>query len=220
MAGSSAESANAPRSGDILKPAVFLDRDGVLIELAYDREDRSYESPLSLEEIRLAQGAAEGVGDIKKAGWQIVVVSNQPVVAKAKVTEAEFMEMQDRVALLLAEEGSAIDEWRYCFHHPEARVEALRGPCSCRKPEPGMIIEAAGDLGLDLKRSWVIGDSDTDVQAGHAAGCRTILVENPRSAHRRGGESYPDRRAGSLREAALLLPNPEVRDDRGRSTND
>ena len=187
---------------------MFLDRDGVLIELAYDPGDRSYESPLSLDEIRLAEGAAEGVGAIKEAGWQVVVVSNQPVVAKAKVTEAEFMEMHDRVTLLLAEEGSAIDYWRYCFHHPEASVKALRGPCGCRKPKPGMILEAASDLGLDLQRSWVIGDSDTDVQAGRAAGCKTILVENPRSAHRRGGESYPDRRAESLREAASLLPRP------------
>ena len=211
MGASSDGPGDQPRPDSKAIPAVFLDRDGVLVDLAYDEDDQAYESPLSADEITLAEGAVEGVAAIREAGWEIVVVSNQPVVAKGKVTEEGFEEMHGRVVRLLADEGVEIDHWQYCFHHPESSVESLRGPCGCRKPKPGMILEAADDLGLDLRNSWMIGDSDTDIEAGRAAGCRTILVEYPRSVHRRSGNSSPYLRASNLMEAVPFLPDPSSR---------
>lgn len=208
MGASSDEPVERPRPDSEALPAVFLDRDGVLIDLAFDKEDQTYESPISVEQISLANGAAEGVAAIREAGWEIVVVSNQPVVAKGKVTEEGFEEMHGRVVRLLADEGVEIDHWRYCFHHPKASVESLRGPCRCRKPKPGMILEAADELGLDLQKSWMIGDSDTDIEAGRAAGCKTLLIEYRKSAHRRSGAGSPDLRASNLMEAVPLLPDP------------
>ena len=208
MGASSDEPGERPRPDSKAQPAVFLDRDGVLIDLAYDEDDRTYESPLSADQISLAEGAAEGVAAIKESGWQIVVVSNQPVVAKEKVTREEFEKMHGQVTRLLADEGVVIEHWRYCFHHPEASVESLRSSCSCRKPRPGMILEAADELGLDLQNSWMIGDSDTDIEAGRSSGCKTILIEYPWSVHRRSRNSSPDLRASNLQEAVPFLPDP------------
>jgi D-glycero-D-manno-heptose 1,7-bisphosphate phosphatase len=100
-----------------------------------------------------------------------------------------------------------VDDARYCFHHPAGSDPELGRACDCRKPAPGLILQAADDLGLDrraLERSWLIGDSDVDVAAGRAAGLRTVVVEHPPSAHRRGG-IVADARAADVLEAARIV---------------
>jgi D-glycero-D-manno-heptose 1,7-bisphosphate phosphatase len=111
--------------------------------------------------------------------------------------------VHERTQELLAAEGATIDDWRYCFHHPQGTVPDLTGDCECRKPKPGMLLDAATRHGLDLGASWMVGDSDTDVQAGQAAGCRTALIEHPGSAHRRTGAVQPDMQAATLDQFAL-----------------
>ncbi len=180
------------------RPAVFLDRDGVLNEGVPDPDSGALESPLRVEDVRLLPGAAAGARELARAGYVLVCVSNQPAAAKGKATVPELLAVHERVLELLAREGARIDASYLCPHHPKGVVAALAGPCSCRKPAPGMLREAADALGLELGASWMLGDTDTDVGAGLAAGCRTALIEYPGSAHKRAGAARPDLLAADL----------------------
>ncbi len=185
--------------------AVFLDRDGVVVELVWDDVDGSFEGPTAVADVRLVPGAANAIRRIRSLDYRTVVVSNQPGAAKGKVSRETLLEAHERVVRLLAGQGVMIDDYRYCLHHPDAIDPRFAVPCDCRKPKPGMLLEAAAELDLDLSRSWMIGDSDIDAEAGRAAGCRTILVENPRSAHRRDDGGGADCRARDVAHAADIV---------------
>ncbi len=185
--------------------AVFLDRDGVIAELVWHDVDHAYESAAHPERVALMADAPAALSSIRAAGYLTVVVSNQPAAAKGTATRAELAAAHDRLVELLGEAGAGVDAFRYCLHHPQGVEPELTTTCSCRKPEPGLILGAADDLHVDLERSWMIGDADRDVEAGRRAGCRTILVENPRSSHRREGLSEPDHHARDLAEAAVIV---------------
>ena len=173
----------------------------MLVELVWDAADESFEGPHVSGDVRLLPGAANAIRRIRSLDYRTVVVSNQPGAAKGKASREELREAHEHVVRLLAERGAAIDDYRYCLHHPDAVDPSLARPCECRKPRPGMLLAAAADLDLDLTESWMIGDSDVDVEAGRLAGCRTILVENPRSSHRRRAEGRADHLARDLGEA-------------------
>lgn len=185
--------------------AVFLDRDGVLNELVIDPRSGTGESPLEEREVRLIAGAASAVRKLARAGFAPICVSNQPAAAKGRVPVQRLFAVHERVTDLLAREGVALSAWRLCLHHPQGVVPELSGACSCRKPAPGMLLDAAAALGVDLGASWMVGDTDADVSAGRAAGCRTLLIENPGSAHKRSGSSRPDLRAADLAAGVELL---------------
>jgi len=127
-----------------------------------------------------------------------VAASNQPAAAKGIVTLEQLVAVQERVLELLEKEGVVPDAMRCCFHHPDATVPELRETCRCRKPAPGMLLDAAAELAVDLRASWMIGDTDSDVMAGAAAGCRTVLIALPSSAHKRSGAAYADVHAVDL----------------------
>jgi D-glycero-D-manno-heptose 1,7-bisphosphate phosphatase len=186
-------------------PAVFLDRDGVINKGVMDEELGEYESPYYAADVKLEDRAVEGLRTLEELGWPLIVVSNQPAAAKGIVSLAELRAVHERVVELLAEEGIALDDWRYCFHHPQGVVPQLSGPCPCRKPQPGMLLAATERYGIALDRSWMIGDTDTDILAGRAAGTRTILIENPRSAHKRHGEAGEEFGAADLADAARIV---------------
>lgn len=184
--------------------AAFVDRDGVINDPVPDRRSGRPESPYRARDVRLAPGASQGLGMLADAGYTIVVASNQPAAAKGTATRAALEAVHARVEALLAAEGVVPAAWEYCMHHPDAVDAALRGPCDCRKPAPGMLLRAAERLGLDLARSWMLGDSDADVEAGRRAGCRTVLIEHPGTAHRRG-RAEPDLVAADLAGAARAV---------------
>ncbi len=186
-------------------PAAFLDRDGVLNELVLDPISGTPESPLRLEDVRLIDGAAEAVRALSGAGFATVCVSNQPAAAKGKITVERLCAIHARVSELLALAGAPLQTSRLCLHHPEGVVPELSGPCDCRKPAPGMLLDAAGSLGLDLGASWMIGDTDADIAAGVGAGCRTVLIEHPGSVRKRMGEASPDLLAPDLADAVRCL---------------
>ncbi len=185
--------------------AVFLDRDGVVVELVWDPVDESFESPYVKDDVRLVPGAADAIRRIRSLDYRTVVVSNQPGAAKGKASHEDLREAHEHVVRLLAERAVAIDDYRYCLHHPDAVDPSLARACDCRKPKPGMLLEAVEDLDIDLSRSWMIGDSDVDAEAGRIAGCRTILVENRRSRHRRRDGGRVDYRVSSVAEAADIV---------------
>jgi D-glycero-D-manno-heptose 1,7-bisphosphate phosphatase len=182
--------------------AVFVDRDGVINELVVDPASGLPESPLTVADVSLIDGAAAALRRLSRAGWTLVGVSNQPAAAKGRLPVSGVWEVQGRVIELLAAEGVALDDFRLCLHHPAGVVPELSGACDCRKPAPGMLVSAAADLGIDLAASWMVGDTEADVSAGRAAGCRTILVTTAGSEHKRSAATAPDLTAPDLAAAA------------------
>jgi D-glycero-D-manno-heptose 1,7-bisphosphate phosphatase len=172
------------------------------------------ESPLDVSHVRLAPGAAAAAGALAGAGYALVCVSNQPAAAKGKVTLERLREVHERVLDLLAREGVELELSLLCPHHPDGVVPGLSGPCACRKPAPGMLLQAAGALDIDLGASWMLGDTDADALAGRAAGCRAVLLEYPGSAHKRAGRVKPDMVASDLSEgAAQILGEAHILDE-------
>jgi D-glycero-D-manno-heptose 1,7-bisphosphate phosphatase len=189
---------------------VFVDRDGVINALVTDPVSGEQESPLNPADVRLLPGAGAALKQLRDAGFLLVGVSNQPAAAKGTLTIAQLEAIQARVLELLGVEGVRFDDFRICLHHPDGIVPDLSGPCDCRKPAPGMLRDAAAALGIALERSWMIGDTDADVEAGRAAGCRTVLVEHPGSAHKRRGAVAADLTACDLDRAALAILGREA----------
>ena len=156
--------------------AVFLDRDGVVNELIYHQEHGIVDSPFIVSQFKLLPGVIEAVRQLRDAGYKVVLVSNQPGVAKGHMSREAFDRIKERMKEELAKGGACLDGEYYCLHHPEAVVAELRANCECRKPKPGLLLQAARDFDIDLSKSWMIGDGLTDVLAGKAAGCQTILL--------------------------------------------
>lgn len=156
--------------------AVFLDRDGVINELVYYEEHGIVDAPFTPSQVKVLPGVPEALEELKKLGYKLVIVSNQPGIAKGFFSEAVFKQITQAMHTQMNGSGKLIDGEYYCLHHPQAKVDKYRSDCQCRKPKPGAIIQAAAELDLDLKSSWMLGDGITDIQAGAAAGCRTILI--------------------------------------------
>jgi D-glycero-D-manno-heptose 1,7-bisphosphate phosphatase len=192
-----------------LRRAAFIDRDGTIDVLVPDPVTKRPEAPLHPQEVALIPGAAGALREMSAAGWLLVGVSNQPAAAKGIASLEQLAEVQARVLELLAAEHVRFDDFHLCMHHPEAVVPELAGDCECRKPAPGMLLEASRQLDIDLGASWMIGDTDSDVLAGRAAGCRTMLLEHRPSDHKRNGQSVPDAIAPDLAAAARLLLREE-----------
>lgn len=144
--------------------AVFLDRDGVLVVPEF-RDGRSF-APRELSKLQFYPEARDCLSELKTAGYALVVVTNQPDVGRGLVAHKTIEEMHRRLHLQLP-----VDTIKVCYHTPEAF-------CSCRKPNPGMLLEAAGELGIDMAGSVMVGDRESDVTAGIAAGCRTVFIDH------------------------------------------
>lgn len=188
-------------------PIVFLDRDGVLNDLVLDPSSGQYESPYSPGDVAVADDSRAAVALLASIDALLIVVSNQPAAAKGTASLAQLSSVHEAVVRAYRDAGLGFDLVRYCHHHPGGVVPALTRVCACRKPAPGLLASALDDLGLVVgsRDLWMVGDSDVDVLAGAAVGARTILVEEPRSAHRRTGSAEPDHRASSVLSAAELL---------------
>lgn len=154
----------------IRQTAVFLDRDGVLIEDINLLTRR--------DQVRVCRRAPEALKALHASGYQLFVVTNQTIVARGLATEQDVEELNSFIGeLLLEKSGCKIEHFYYCPHHPEATLPEYRIKCECRKPRPGMLLQAAREYNLDLSASFMVGDRISDIVAGHKAGCRTILVE-------------------------------------------
>ena len=150
--------------------AAFVDRDGVLIKDVHHLRSAS--------QIEILPGVPESLGRLRNAGWAVVAVTNQSAVARGLVTEDELREIHRVLEAQLESRGAALDAIYYCPHHPEGAVAAYRVECDCRKPQPGLLLRAAADLGIDLSASVMVGDAASDVEAGRRAGCRTVLIRS------------------------------------------
>jgi D-glycero-D-manno-heptose 1,7-bisphosphate phosphatase len=163
-----------------MKPTVFLDRDGTIIE------ERNYLG--RLEQIELFPWSVEAIRLLKDAGYAVVIVTNQAGIARGFFDEAFVQSAHAHLDGMLREQGAVVDGYYYCPHHPDGTVERYRLRCGCRKPEPGMVRQAAADLGLDLSRSFVVGDKWLDIGLAQNAGARGVLV---RTGYAGGDEPVP-----------------------------
>ena len=152
--------------------AIFLDRDGTINKYVGFLTD--------IDAFELLDGAAEAIKRINESEYIAIVVSNQPVIARGEVSIPELQNIHNKMETLLGEKGAYLDDIFYCPHHPHKGYEGERPEykieCDCRKPKPGMLLAAADKYNIDLTQSWIIGDSDNDVEAGIAAGCKTIKI--------------------------------------------
>jgi D-glycero-D-manno-heptose 1,7-bisphosphate phosphatase len=200
---------------------VILDRDGVINEIVYNPRDNAMDSPTLPGQIRLVNGVAELIRHLNEWEIPVAVASNQPGVAKAKLSSGQLDAITARILELLESEGAAINRIFYCLHHPDAVVPALRYSCPCRKPRPGLLLEAAEELDLDLARSVFIGDRTVDMIAGAAAGTRNVFLGevNPLIATEfRRHDIWPDRVVTYLPQLGrwpfqLMNPKQEQADD-------
>jgi len=181
-----------------MRKAVFIDKDGTLItNVPYNANP---------ELIRLEPGAAAALQLLHENGYALVVVSNQSGIARGYFENQDMQAVQNRIAALLHYHGIQLDGFFYCPHHPQGSVKEYAIDCMCRKPKPGMLLQAAGLLDLDLRQSWMIGDILHDVEAGNRAGCRTVLLDNGNETEWMiNSYRQPSYITGGLLEAARLI---------------
>jgi D-glycero-D-manno-heptose 1,7-bisphosphate phosphatase len=153
-----------------LKKAVFLDKDGTLI--------RNVPNNVSVDRIVFYEFVFDGLKLLRKHGYKLLIVSNQAGIALGLFDEKAFLKSIDFISSALLKEGVALDGYYYCPHSPQGVVPEYTKICDCKKPSDGLIRRAAIEHGIDLERSWMIGDILNDVEAGNRAGCRSILVDN------------------------------------------
>lgn len=150
--------------------AIFLDKDGTLVENVPNNVNPAL--------IQLSWQAGHGLSLLKQLGFALIVVTNQPGVAKGLFTEAALRPVEHRLAERFAQYGAMLDGFYYCPHSPDGTIGRYAVSCHCRKPMPGMLLRAAQEHDIDLSQSWMIGDILNDIEAGRRAGCRTILIDN------------------------------------------
>ncbi len=152
--------------------AIFLDRDGTINVYKGFLKD--------IEDFELIDGVAEAIRSINESGYLAIVVTNQPIIARGDATFTQLQEIHNKMETLLGQKGAYVDDIFYCPHHPhkgyDGEVAELKIECECRKPKPGMLLDAAKKYNIDLSQSYMVGDSESDMEAGHSAGCKTVLI--------------------------------------------
>ena len=178
--------------------AVFIDKDGTLVEDVPFNVDPAH--------VRLLPGVVDGLQLLRDAGFRLFVVSNQAGVALGRFAPDALAAVESRIDALLASAGVSIDAYAWCPHHPHGTVRAYASTCACRKPQPGLVCDLAARHGLELDGSWMIGDILDDVEAGHRAGCRAVLVDRGGETQwRRGPHREPDARVDRFDAAARAI---------------
>ncbi len=179
-----------------LKKAVFLDRDGTI--------NTEKEYLYRIEEFEFINGATDAICLLNRSGHLVIVVTNQSGVARGYYDEQDVIKLHQHIDKLLANAGARVDAWYYCPHHPQGRGRYAK-QCTCRKPLPGMLFNAAEELAVDLSSSWMVGDKIADVEAGMAAGCRSVLVLTGYGTEERCRLPYGVESCSDIMEAAKLI---------------
>ena len=190
------DSVNAPViARGPLRPAVFIDKDGTLVD----------DVPYNVDPARLSfkPGAFEALAQLRKAGFALVVVTNQSGLATGRFTAEAFSRLREALCDTLRARGGVLDGFMVCPHAP---AEDGSPVCHCRKPAPGLFLGAARELALDLAGSWMVGDILDDVEAGHRAGCRSLLFDSGgETLWRRGPGRTPDARVTAWPQVVRVI---------------
>jgi D-glycero-D-manno-heptose 1,7-bisphosphate phosphatase len=188
-----------------LRPAIFLDRDGVINSNVLDPATGEYGAPLTADRFQLAPRAIEGLHLLQRANFSLFLISNQPNYAKGKSTLEELAAIHCKMQQELEAAGISFLDFYYCYHHPQGKVAEYSGPCECRKPSPYFLYKAKEEHGISFEASWMIGDRVTDIECGRAAGLRTIRVVEDHPAQRRPDEIKANFEAVDLVDAARIV---------------
>ena len=194
----------------MLRRAVFFDRDGVINRLVFNAKRGAFDSPYSVSEFRFFPNLRRSLKIIRKLGFFAIIVSNQPGIAKAIVTQGQFDDLDTWFKKELKRRGVFFDGIYYCFHHPQAKRKRYRKFCSCRKPNTGLLKRAARKMRICLDASYLIGDRWIDVLAGKRAGCMTIVVGKPLVS-----KTKPDFYCDDLLNSAKLIQRIEKEKSNG-----
>ncbi|QYO62023.1 D-glycero-alpha-D-manno-heptose-1,7-bisphosphate 7-phosphatase [Leptolyngbya sp. 7M] len=178
--------------------AVFLDKDGTLLENVPYNVDPN--------QMRFTEGALTALQLLHQANYVLIVITNQSGVARGYFPETALIEVEQHLYRQLAQVGILLRGFYYCPHHPDGVIPPYNVVCTCRKPQPGLLHQAAAEQGIDLTQSWFIGDILHDVEAGRAAGCRTILLDNGNETEWQLSQNrLPHHVVTDLREAAAII---------------
>ncbi|HEX5426297.1 MAG TPA: HAD-IIIA family hydrolase [Candidatus Acidoferrales bacterium] len=190
------------------RSAVFLDRDGVINSYVYDAEFGTVDSPAHPDQFVLTSGAAEAIAKLNQQKVLVVVVSNQPGIAKGKFSRSLLEDVTEKMNREVQRANGHLDGVYYCLHHPEGTIEEYRVVCDCRKPKPGLLLQAAQELQIDLAQSYMVGDGVVDILAGRQAGARTLFVGPDRGyvlSELERQNAWPNAIVSNLSEAAELI---------------
>jgi D-glycero-D-manno-heptose 1,7-bisphosphate phosphatase len=187
-----------------MNKAVFLDRDGVINPLVYNINTGEYESPNYPEEFSIYSYVLKSLKLIKENKFKIIIVSNQPSYAKGKASLENIRAIEKLLFDFSVENGGLVDEFYYCYHHPEGIIPEYAISCRCRKPNTLFPEKAVEKFNLDKANCYFVGDQDADIKCGKTMGFKTVKINNVHSAHKSGRET-PDIFAADLYEAALQV---------------
>ena len=177
--------------------AVFLDRDGTI--------NKEVDNLRSLSQLRILPGSASAIKELNREGFLVIVITNQPVISRGWVSEKGLDKIHAVLIRKLREKGAKLDAIYYCPHHPRAQIKKYRAVCKCRKPNIALIIKAAKKFGINLKKSFMIGDSTRDVLSGKNAKVKTILVKTGYAGKDGKYNVKPDFVAKNLKEAVKII---------------
>lgn len=194
---------------------MFVDRDGVINRMWFNADFGLIDSPANADQFELLPGVGKAIRSINEIGMAVVVVSNQPGIAKGKFTAALLREMEEKMLSGIAADGGKVDAIYNCLHHPEAALDEYRVRCDCRKPKPGLLVKAAADWSIDLPHSYAVGDGMTDIAAGKAAGVTALFVSSRKCYNCDAlieHQTWPDYIVSDLGEAATVILSLEAGD--------
>ncbi|MCY7362207.1 MAG: HAD-IIIA family hydrolase, partial [Ignavibacteria bacterium] len=144
--------------------AIFLDRDGVINELIYSGERKEFEPPFFENDIKIISGVIESLKLLQQFNFRLILVSNQPDYAKGKTSLKNLIKVHDEIHKIFLENKIKFSKYNYCYHHPDGVVKEFAKECECRKPKPYFVLHAIKEFDIDMKKSWFIGDRDTDIE--------------------------------------------------------
>ena len=191
-----------------MNKAVFLDSDGVINEMIYFEEEGVIDSPYSENQFKLIKKVPEAIAKLNSSGFKVIVVSNQPGIAKGHFDEKTFEKISKKMNRLLNKKKAKLDSELYCLHHPNAKLKKYKKICNCRKPKIGLIKKVVKLYNLDIKNSYFIGDGFVDLEAARKAGCKSVFIGNLNSKltnilHKKN--LFPDIFAHDLHEAVQII---------------
>jgi D-glycero-D-manno-heptose 1,7-bisphosphate phosphatase len=156
--------------------AVFIDRDGVINEMVYFQEHGFVDSPFKASQLELLNGVPKAISILNSLGFKVIIISNQPGIAKGKFSEKEFELIRKKMHKEIKKHGAFVDDEFYCFHHPDSKIKKLKMICSCRKPKTGLMEDAVAKHNIDIQNSYFVGDGIVDMLAAKKMKCKSIFV--------------------------------------------
>lgn len=185
-----------------MNKAVFLDRDGVINEMLFNKDRNEFEPPYKPGDLKIFRGVLEALAEFQNRGYKLFLISNQPDYAKGKASLDDLKKVHAELDKILAGNRIFFDEYFYCYHHPEGVVPEYSIKCDCRKPGNKFVQKAIEDFKIDNSESWFIGDRDSDILCGQRSGLKTIWIKNDKPQK---SEFTPDYVAEDLKEASEII---------------